>query len=449
VTTATALRPAALRRPREAAGDRVPVLQRPLASYHLVLWAGASLLVLGLVMVLSASSVKSYDVNGSSYTVFTRQVVWFALGVPVTLVAVRLPVRVWRWAGYPLLLASTVGLLLVLVPGVGTHTFGATRWIDIGPLQLQPSEPAKLGLALWGADLLVRKQKLLHEWKHLLVPLVPVAAFLAALVMLEPDMGTTIALLLVVVALLFVVGAPLRIFGGFVAVVAAAGTLLAVTEPYRLARLTSVSNPCADSLGKGLQACHGLFALGSGGWWGEGLGASREKWSYLPNAHTDYIFAIIGEELGLVGTLLVVGLFGLLGYAGLRVASRTRDPFVRLAAAAVTTWLVGQAVINMGYVTGLLPVTGIPLPLISFGGTSLVLTMGSVGMLAAFARTEPGVTEVLAARGPGRVRRLLAPLRRQRPAATGGTRPVRRPARRRAAAGQARLRRPAPPPPHR
>jgi len=447
--TATTLGARRVTSPRPAPA-RPALLQRPLASYHLVVWTGVALLVLGMVMVFSASSVRAYGASGSSFSVFSKQLLFCALGLPVALGASRLPVRAFRLLGYPLLVASAVGLVLVLIPGIGTHAFGATRWIDLGPLQVQPSEPAKLGLALWGADLLVRKKKLLHEWKHLVIPLLPVVAFLALLVMLEPDMGTTVSMLLVVVALLFVVGAPLRMFALFVGFLGAAGALLAVAEPYRLARLTAFSDPCQHALTNGFQGCHGLYALSSGGWWGLGLGASREKWSYLPNAHTDFIFAIIGEELGLVGTLTVVGLFGLLAYAGLRIAARARDPFVRLASAGVTAWLVGQALINMAYVAGLLPVTGIPLPLISFGGTSLVLSMASVGMLAAFARVEPAAAALLAAGAPGRVRRVLARRpRRHRQAAGAATdrraprtahaaRPARRSAGRRRARARAR-----------
>ncbi len=387
------------------AAARAGVLHGPLTSYRLVVLASSLLGGLGLVMVFSASSVTSYAADGSSYALLSKQLLFFFIGLPLALVASRLSPRVYRWVSYPLLVASLGLLVLVLVPGVGSHVSGAVRWIDVGPFQLQPSEPAKLSLALWGADLLVRKQRLLGEWRHMLVPLVPVALLFAGLVMLEPDLGTTISMTLVVLALLFVAGAPLRMFSILVGAMVVVASLLAVLSPYRLQRLTSFTDPFKDAQVTGYQAVHGYYALASGGWWGKGLGAGLEKWAYLPNAHTDYIFAVIGEELGLVGTLVVLALFALLGYAGFRIASRNRDPFVRLAAAAVTVWLVGQALINMGYVVGLLPVTGIPLPLISYGGTSLILTMASVGMLASFARREPGVAEVLAARGPGRLQR--------------------------------------------
>jgi cell division protein FtsW len=416
---------------RSTDAGRLPFLARPLTSYHLILWSSGLLVTLGLIMVLSASSVRSYALDGSSFALFDKQAAMLLVGLPLLAIASRMPVRVWRWLGYPLLLLSLFGLALVLVPGIGTKVSGSTRWIDLGPLQVQPSEAAKFALALWGADLLVRKKKRLHQWKHLLIPLLPVTALFAGLVMMEPDLGTTIAMVIVVLALLFVVGAPLRMFGIVVAIMGSLAGVLAVAEPYRLARLTSFADPAAHASGGGYQAIQGLYALGSGGWTGLGLGESREKWAYLPNAHTDFIFAIIGEELGLVGTLSVVALFGLLAYAGYRVASRNRDPFSRLAAAAVTTWLVGQAIINMGYVVGLLPVTGIPLPLISFGGTSLVLTLLAVGMLASFARAEPGAVAAIAARGPGRPARVWSRISVWRRAETARiAEEVRRPARR-------------------
>jgi cell division protein FtsW len=396
----TAATPATVlaRRQRTRAAARLPWLERPLATYQLLLGSAGLLLVLGMLMVLSASSVSSMSEGGSSYSVFTKQLIWLAIGLPLALVASRLPVRALRLGAYPALVLALAGLVLVLVPGVGTHAYGSTRWIDIGPVQIQPSEPAKLALALWGAHLLVTKERLLGDWRHLMVPLLPVAMLFALLVMLEPDLGTTIAMTLSIVALLFVVGTPMRWFAVVIGGLALATSVLAIIEPYRFDRLASAWDPFADAQGKGYQAVHGLLALSSGGWWGRGLGASREKWSYLPNAHTDYVFAVIGEELGLVGTLLVLVLFGVLAWSGLRIATKARDPFVRLASAAITTWLVGQAVINMGYVVGLLPVTGIPLPLISAGGTSLVLTLVAVGILASFARAEPAAAEALASR---------------------------------------------------
>ncbi|HVV31482.1 MAG TPA: putative lipid II flippase FtsW [Mycobacteriales bacterium] len=370
---------------------RLHLLDRPLTSYYLVLGSSALLVVLGLVMVLSASSVSSYQASGNSYALVIKQLMWVGAALPFALVAARLPLRYVRLLGFPLLLVAVGGLLLVLVPGVGISAYGATRWIGAGSFTLQPSEVGKLALAVWGADLLVRKHKLLRDSKHLLIPLLPVGLGMCFLVMLEPDMGTTTCLLLVLLALLWVVGAPSKLFGALAGTLVFGATLLALLEPYRLARVTSFLHPFNDAQGNGYQAVQGIYALASGGWWGDGLGASHEKWDYLPNAHTDFIFAIIGEELGLLGSLLVLVLFAVLGYAGIRIAQRTTEPFVRLAAAAITAWLVGQAVINIGAVVGLVPITGIPLPLISFGGSALIPALVAIGLLANFARTERGV----------------------------------------------------------
>ncbi len=384
--------------PPPAPAGRLPLLHRPLTSYYLVLGSAVLLVSLGLVMVLSASSVQSYSQSGSSFTIVAKQAIWVAAGMPVLWLASRLPVTVYRWIGYPLVVLSIVLLTLVVVPGVGRNVFGATRWLDVGPLQIQPSEPAKLALALWGADLLTRKARLLGQWRHLLVPLVPVTLLIVVLVMREPDLGTTLILLTVALALLWVVGAPARLFGAISGGVVALAVLMVAMAPYRVARITGFLDPFADPHKSGYQAVQGLYALASGGWFGVGLGASRQKWSYLPNQYTDYIFAIIGEELGLVGTLVVLVLFATLGYAGIRIARRTQDPFCRLAAAAVTAWLLGQALVNIGAVVGLLPITGIPLPMVSFGGSALLPTLFAVGMLMAFARAEPGAAAALAAR---------------------------------------------------
>jgi cell division protein FtsW len=427
---------------RDETVERVPLLARPLASYYLLLSTAGLLLALGLVMVLSASSIVAYATSGSPWGFFAKQALWIAIGLPLMWLASRMPLKRLRSLAYPALLVTIIGLIMVLVPGLGVSANGATRWVGVGPFTLQPSELAKLALVLWGADLLVRKRRLLGEWLHLLVPLLPVATLLCLLIMLQPDLGTAMVTFSVVLALLWVVGAPTRLFASVIGAVAVIGTLLAVLEPYRLQRLTSFADPFADAQNTGYQAVQGLFALSSGGWWGLGLGASREKWSYLPHAHTDFILAIIGEELGLLGTLLVVALFGVLAYAGIRVAQRCGDPFGRLVAAGITTWITAQALINMGAVVGLLPITGIPLPLISFGGSSLVPTLFAIGILLSLAKQEPAARQVLADRTARRsARRRIPAARADRSGVPAGVRSGAsgrggRPARRR------RLRRP-------
>ncbi|SFN22847.1 cell division-specific peptidoglycan biosynthesis regulator FtsW [Actinomadura madurae] len=396
--------------PREQLVAAVGLLDRPLTSYYLVLGCSVMLLALGLTMVLSASSVKQLQATGSAYTLFQKQAMWVAIGLPGMWVASRLPVKTFRALGYPLLLLSVVALALVLVPGLGRSAGGATRWVDLGPVQIQPSELAKLALVLWGADLLARKDRLgqLTEWRPLLVPLMPGAGVLVLLVMLGSDLGTTLVLLTIFLALLWVVGAPGRLFVGIAGLVCLLVSILIVVEPYRMQRLTGFLDPSGNQLTTNYQGTQGLYAVASGGLFGTGLGEGRAKWDYLPHAETDFIFAIVGEEFGLVGTLVVLALVGMLAYAGLRIARRVKDPFTRLAAAGATAWLVVQAIVNIGAVIGVLPITGIPLPLVSYGGSALIPTLFALGMLLAFAKREPGARQALSARGPGPVVRALS-----------------------------------------
>jgi cell division protein FtsW len=406
--------------PVEEAGERpglraqvaalVGLLDRPLTSYYLVLGCSMLLLALGLTMVLSASSVSQITKTGSPYTLLDKQALWVGIGLPMMWVAATLPPRAFRTLSYPLLLLSVLALVLVLVPGFGATAGGATRWISFGSFQLQPSEPAKLSLVLWGADLLARKEKLrqLTEWRQLLLPLLPGAGLLVLLVMLGDDLGTTLVLLTIFLSLLWVVGAPGKLFLGIAGLVGLLVAILIVVAPYRMQRLTGFLNQSGDLLGAHYQATQGLYAVASGGWFGAGLGEGRAQWGFLPHADTDFVFAIIGEELGLIGTLLVLGLFGLLAYAGLRIARRVKDPFMRLAAAGATAWVVVQAVVNIGAVVEVLPITGIPLPLVSYGGSALVPTLIALGMMLSFAKREPGARQALAARGPGPVGRALS-----------------------------------------
>ncbi|HEX2177177.1 MAG TPA: putative lipid II flippase FtsW [Nocardioidaceae bacterium] len=366
-------------------------LDRPLTSYHLVRGVTGLLLALGLLMVLSASSVLSHYQTGSSYSIFFRQAVWVAVALPCAWVAARLPLRlVRRLAGA--FLALSAGLLLLTYSPLGIEVNGNRNWISFGgPFRIQPSEVAKLALVLWLAALYARRGRRLNEWRRLLWPMVPVSVVIAGLVVGQRDLGTALVLFAVILGMLYVVGAPLRLFAGAFLAVGALAMFLVSLSSSRVERLTNFANPFADYQDTGWQAAHGFFALANGGWWGVGLGASTQKWEgKLPEAHNDFIFAIIGEELGLFGTLVVLGLFGVLAYAGLRIATRTKDPFARYAAAGITIWVSAQALINIGMVLGLLPVIGIPLPLVSYGGSALVPTLVALGLLTNLAKTEPG-----------------------------------------------------------
>lgn len=382
-------------------------LGRPLTSFHLVVGLLVLLTGLGLVMVLSASSVQSYAQDGSAYSVFTRQVIFTVIGAALFYIALRLPIRVYRRCALPMFVLCVVLLSLVLIPGIGHLVNGAREWFVIGPLSLQPSEPAKVALAVRGAHLLAAKRGQLHALRHLLIPLIPAALLILALIVLEPDLGTTISLGIVVLGLLWFAGAPIKLFLGVVLAAGGAVLMLALTASYRAQRITSFLNPSADPQGAGYQALQARYSLAGGGLWGVGLGQSRGKWSYLPEAQNDFIFAILGEELGFLGCAVVLTLFGTLAYTGLRIASRSVDPFLRLVTATVTVWLVGQALINIGYVIGLLPVTGVTLPLVSAGGTSTAVTMFVFGLLANAARHEPPALAALSTGGEGRFMRLL------------------------------------------
>ncbi|MFF9686278.1 putative lipid II flippase FtsW [Streptomyces sp. NPDC014623] len=377
---------------------------RPLTAYYVILGSSLLITVLGLVMVYSASMIKALELARPGTYFFRKQFLAAVIGAGLMLLAARVPVRLHRALAYPLLMVTVFLMVLVQVPGIGMSVNGNQNWIHLGgPFQLQPSEFGKLALILWGADLLARKQdkRLLAQWKHMLVPLVPVAFMLLGLIMLGGDMGTAIILTAILFGLLWLAGAPTRLFAGVLAVAGLIGFALITTSPNRMSRLSCIG---ASEPGPGdscWQAVHGIYALASGGWFGSGLGASVEKWGQLPEPHTDFIFAITGEELGLAGTLSVLALFAALGYAGIRVAGRTEDPFVRYAAGGVTTWITAQAVINIGAVLGLLPIAGVPLPLFSYGGSALLPTMFAVGLMIAFAREDPAAGAALALRRPG------------------------------------------------
>ena len=390
-------------------------LESPVTTYYLLLSATAMLVIIGLAMVLSASSVTSYKDTNSPYTIFLNQLQFAVAGVVGAFVANRISLSLWKRISVPLLAFAIVLQALVFVPSLGVSVNGNRNWIHLAGQQLQPSEFAKLALVLFGASVLTKKRPMLDKFLHVAVPLVvPAGGLLLLLVLAGGDLGTGLVLLAIIAGMLFVAGVPARMFLLAGAVSASLATMMALTSANRMGRIQTWLGGCTDP-NRCFQTIHGQYALADGGWWGVGLGASREKWSWLPAAHNDFIFAIIGEELGLPGTLVIIALFGLLAFACYRLVLRCDDFFVRIATAGVMVWILTQAVINIGGVIGLLPVIGVPLPLVSSGGSALMATLFALGMLLSFARSEPGCREALAAR-PGVVRRSLSviPTRRGR-----------------------------------
>ena len=352
----------------------------------LLIGATAALTALGLVMVLSASSVSSFAQYGSSFLFFKRQAVYAAVGAVAMLLTARMRYAIWQRLAVPLVGISVALLLLVLRPGAGTVAGGSARWIALGPITIQPSELAKLGVIAFAATILTRKQDRLHQPMHLLLPLAPVVGVVCVLIMAQPDMGTTLLIAASVMVLVFLAGARMRHLAAATLAGAGIGAYLIMHAGYRRERWLSFLHPLADRTSAGYQLVQSLIALGSGGWFGVGLGMSRQKWMYVPNAHTDFIFSILGEELGLIGELAVLGLFALLLYAGIRIAVRAPDTFGRLLAGGIVAWIGLQMLVNLGGVTGVLPITGVPLPLVSFGGSSLVVTLAGIGILVSIGR---------------------------------------------------------------
>ncbi|MEO5663877.1 MAG: putative lipid II flippase FtsW [Nocardioides sp.] len=396
-TTTPAGTPAQTRvRPRVQTAALRAALDRPLSSYYLLLGASALLLAIGLIMVLSASSVYSLRYYDDSYAVVKRQLLWVVLGLPCAFVASRLSVSWVRRLAWPAYLVSLT--LLTLTWFLGVERNGNQNWLAVGPIAIQPSEIAKLGLILWAANVYARKDRRLGSVHHVMIPVVPGMLMATTLVVLGRDLGTALVLFAILLGILWVVGAPARLFVVCISIVGAVAMLLAAMDTERLSRITNFADPFKDFHDTGWQPAHGLYALSTGGWLGQGIGGSTQKWGDLPEAHTDFIFAVLGEELGLAGTLLVVGLFFTIAFAALRIAMHTQDPFVRYMTFGIVVWLIGQMVINVGMVLAVLPVIGIPLPLVSYGGSALLPSLVALGILIGFARREPEAARALAAR---------------------------------------------------
>jgi cell division protein FtsW len=360
--------------------------RRSTTSYVFLFGVLAVLGLVGLVMVLSASSVLAVREDRSSWFYFTRQLVGVALGCALFLVTVRVDYRRWRQWSLALYVVALGLLLAVLVPGVGATRNGSSRWIDLGVMQLQPSELAKLATLLVICDVCARRQAWVRRPDRVLRPALVLFGAVALLLMAQPNLGTTLVLGATVFAVLFCAGVPGGVLARWGSAGAALALLAALNTDYRRARLLAFLDPWADPASTGYQIIQSQISLASGGWFGVGLGSSRAKWGFLPEAHTDFIFAVIGEELGLVGAFFVLALFGALGYLGLRAAAQAPDTFGRLLATGITTWFCVQAFVNIGAVVGILPITGVPLPFISFGSSAMLANMAAAGILCNICR---------------------------------------------------------------
>lgn len=382
-------------------------LGRPMTSFHLVIACAALLITLGLTMVLSASGVHSYDEDGSPWTIFAKQVLWTIIGLFAFYIALRVPIAFIRRMALPAFVVSLVLIALVLIPGIGHLSNGARGWFVVAGFSMQPSELTKIAFAIWGSHLLATRRMEHAGLKELLFPLLPAAVLALGLIVAEPDLGQTVSVGIVLLGLLWYAGLSLKIFATSLVAAVSAAAMLAVSAGYRSDRVRAWLDPDSDLQGIGYQSRQAKYALANGGMFGDGLGQGTAKFNYLPNAHNDFIFAIIGEELGFIGAAGLLALFGLFAYTGMRIARRSVDPFLRLLTATTTLWVVGQVFINVGYVLGLLPVTGIQLPLISAGGTATATTLLLIGLIANAARHEPDAVAALRAGRDDRMNRIL------------------------------------------
>jgi cell division protein FtsW len=362
---------------------------------YLLLASTIALLVLGTLMVYSASFVVAHNEFNDDAYFLVRQLVWIGVGGIGLLIAARVDYRRWRGLSLPIMFACIGMLVLVLVPGIGASSYGAVRWIRLGPVQIQPSEIAKLAMTLYLADWLARRGTVVAQLFKGLLPFGIIVGIVAMLVAVQPDLGTTAIIIAVSGCVFFVGGASLL----HIALVGVAGAgagmaLLAHLSGYQLDRLHAFLDPWSDIQGSGWHTAQGLIALGSGGLFGSGLGNGLQKFYWVPNAHTDAIFAIIGEELGLVGCVGVLALFGVLAWRGFLIAWRAPDAFARLFATGLTCMLAIQTLVNVAVVTNSLPYTGVTLPLVSFGGSSTVISLVAIGLLLNISRQPAAAAEV-------------------------------------------------------
>jgi len=370
------------------------ILARPELPYFLIIWSTAFLCALGLTMVLSSSTVTSLQESGNTYSIFIKQFFFLILGTSAAFWAFRVKGLIWPQIARYALSISIVILLLPFVPFLGKNINGNRNWIEIAGFTLQPSEFAKLGLILWCA-LRLRTLGQVPGTKNLILLIAPGLVVIELLILLERDLGTALLILIIFGGILFISGAPIKNFLALLTLGAIVGGAFILSSDYRMSRFAALFNPFDERYYKfsGWQPAHSIMGLASGGLWGSGLGASKQKWANLAEAHTDFIFSVIGEELGLLGTLLVLALYAALIYSILRVAIKTKDDFSRYATAGIACWLIAQVVINIGSVTSVIPVIGVTLPFISYGGSSLLANLIAVGFVLGVARRTPEISE--------------------------------------------------------
>jgi len=362
-------------------------MQAESSNYFLLLGITLFMVVFGLVMVLSSSSVESHNDSDNFFARFWSQGAYALIGLPLMFLVSKLPARFWKKTIWLILGGACLLQVLVLLTPLGMEIGGNRNWLKIGSLTVQPSEGIKLALVVWLGIVLARKKDVLDQWKHVAVPVVPIGGGAILLVTLGGDLGTTVIMAGFVLGALFFAGVRLRYLAAGMLGVAVVAFIVVMSSASRLGRIaalfggTSAANPDVD-----WQINNGFYALASGGVFGVGLGNSHSKWSWLPAADTDFIFAIIGEELGLIGAVVVLILFVLLAIVFLRIIHASNDPFARVTTAAIMVWLIGQAFVNIAVVLGVIPVLGVPLPLISAGGTAMISSMTAIGIVLSFAR---------------------------------------------------------------
>ncbi|MDA2997300.1 MAG: putative lipid II flippase FtsW [Actinomycetota bacterium] len=368
------------------------IFARPELPFYLILWSTVFLAALGLTMVLSASTVTSLQENGNSYSIFMRQFFFLIIGTAAAYWAYKVRGTVWLRIAKISLTVSILTLLLPFVSFLGKDVKGNLNWIEFWGFTLQPSEFAKFGLILWCAYQL-KNIDLNRDGTKSLFVLLPAIAVIASIILLQKDLGTALLILLIFIGILFIAGAPLKLFLSVFVVGIVIGSAFVFSSAYRMNRFAALFDPFDEKYYKfsGWQPAHSIMGLASGGLWGSGLGASKQKWANLAEAHTDFIFSVIGEELGLLGSLLVLGLYSALIYAIVRVALKTKDNFSRYATAAIACWFIAQVTINIGSATSLIPVIGVTLPFISYGGSSLLANLLAVGFVLGVARRTPEI----------------------------------------------------------